>query len=155
MRSKLFAAGLAVVALSVAACGSSGSSSIAARPGRASGARLTRVYRVQLSGTAETSPGAPHGSGAAVIAFHGDSIVCWRFAHLHGFTNATFAHIHIGMKGRSGNVVVPLSTGPRLHHQGCVSVSPLLSKAIRSKPSRYYVNIRSKQYPGGAVRAQL
>ena len=111
MRSKLFAPGLAVVTLSVAACGSSGSNSIAARPGRASGGRPTRVYRVQLSGTAETLPGAPHGSGAAVIAFHGDSMVCWRFAHLHGFTNATFAHIHIGVKGRSGNVVASVGFG--------------------------------------------
>ena len=82
-------------------------------------------------------------------------MLCWRFAHLHGFTNATLAHIHIGTKGRSGDVVVALSTGPRLHHQGCVSISPVLSKRIWSQPSRYYVNIHSTQYPGGAVRGQL
>ena len=30
-----------------------------------------------------------------------------------------------------------------------------MSKKLRSEPSRYYVNIDSIQYPGGAVRAQL
>lgn len=152
---------LAVLALNLAACGSGGSSTTSgsARPASgvslASRSRPTRLYRVRLSGTAETPPGAPHGTGAAIIAFHGHSMVCWRFAHLHGFTNATLAHIHIGTKGRSGNVVVALSTGPRLHHQGCVSISPVMSKKLRSEPSRYYVNIDSIQYPGGAVRAQL
>jgi hypothetical protein len=68
------------------------------------------------------------------IAIHGSSVVCWRFAHLHGFTNATFAHIHVGAKGKSGNIVVPLSPGPRLHQGGCVPVSATLVKAIEHNP---------------------
>jgi hypothetical protein len=114
------------------------------------------IYRVRLSGgKAETPPGAPQGTGTAVIAFHGSSLVCWRFAHLHGFLDATFAHIHSGATGKSGNIVVPLSTSPALHHQGCVPVSAALVKAIERHPANYYVNIHSRQYPGGAVRAQL
>jgi hypothetical protein len=156
MRSKLVTSGLAVVALGVTGCGSSGSGTTPTSASRKSQAsRPTRIYRVQLSGPAETPPGAPHGGGKAIIAFHGDSLVCWRFAHLRGFTNATFAHIHVGKKGQAGNVVVALSTAPRLHHKGCVSISPVVSKAIWSVPSGYYVNVHSQQYPGGAVRAQL
>jgi hypothetical protein len=86
------------------------------------------------------------------IAFHGSSVVCWRFAHLHAFTNATFARIDIGVQGKSGNIVVALSTGPRLHHQGCVPVSAKLVKTIEDHPRGYYVNIHSTTYPGGAVR---
>ena len=156
MRSKLVTLGLAVVALGVTGCGSGGTVTTRAGTSRTSEAsRPTRIYRVQLSGAAETPPGAPDGSGKAIIAFHGDSLVCWRFAHLRGFTHATLAHIHTGGKGRGGKVVVALSTGPRLHHKGCVSINPVVSKAIWSAPSRYYVNIHSQQYPGGAVRAQL
>lgn len=152
MRSRLLVSSLAVLALGVTACGSS-SSKTGASAGKHRGP--VHIYRLALAGRAETPPGAPQGTGAAVIAFHGSSVVCWRFAHLHGFTNATFAHIHVGAKGKAGNIVVPLSTGPRLHHQGCVHLSASLVKAVEQNPGDYYVNIHSTQYPGGAVRAQL
>jgi hypothetical protein len=155
MRSKLITVGLAVVTLGGTACGSGGNATHTSASGTSERSRPTQIYRVQLSGPAETPPGAPHGGGTAIIAFHGASRVCWRFAHLRGFTQATFAHIHIGSKGQAGNIVVALSTAARLHHKGCVSISPVLSKAIWSTPSRYYVNIHSQQYPAGAVRAQL
>jgi hypothetical protein len=157
MRSKLLAPSLAILMLGVAACGSSSSSPNTSTPSSSTVKRAGpgQIYRVALTGTAETPRGAPNGTGAAVIALHGSSRVCWRFAHLHGFTNATFAHIHLGTTRKSGKVVVPLSTGPRLHHQGCVRVTATLVKAIEHNPRDYYVNIHSTTYPGGAVRAQL
>ncbi len=158
MRSKLLVPSLVALMLGVAACGSSSpSSKSSSRAGlpAAKGGGPVRIYRLALVGTAESPPGAPQGTGAAVIAFHGSSLVCWRFAHLHGFINATFAHIHMGVRGKSGNIVVPLSTAPALHHQGCAPVSAVLVKAIEHHPTDYYVNIHSTKYPGGAVRAQL
>jgi len=157
MRSKVVAA-VAVLVPGLAGCGGSGSGTggvthRAAVPG--SGSRPTEIYRVRLSGATETPPGAAHGVGDAIIAFHGDSLVCWRFAHLHGFTDATSAHVQIGAAGRTGQVVIGLSPGPRLHHQGCVPVSPALSSRIWARPNGYYVNVHSYQYPQGAVRAQL
>ena len=98
---------------------------------------------------------AKHGVGAAVIAFHGASMVCWRFAHLHGFTDATSARVDVGTVRRAGQTVIVLSPGPRLRHQGCVMVNPALSRKIVARPGGYYVLIESKQYPQGAVRAQL
>jgi hypothetical protein len=158
MRSKLLGLGLAGLMVSVTACGSSSSSSASSpKPGvsTAKGGGSLRIYRLTLAGRAETPPGAPNGIGAAVIAFHGSSTVCWRFSHLHGFINATLAHVHIGAKGTAGKVVVPLSTGPALHHRGCVPVNSRLVKAIEHNPHGYYVNVHSTKYPGGAVRAQL
>ena len=154
MRWKVFVPSVAVLMLGVAACGSSSTSSGSSKSSSQRG-RPTRIYRVALTGTAETPRGAPGGAGAAVISFHGSSVLCWRFAHLHGFAHATVAHIHSGAPGTSGNVVVPLSTGSRLHHKGCVHVKTALAKAIETNPRGYYVNIHSKQYPGGAVRGQL
>lgn len=63
---------LVTVALGIAGCGSSGSSSRSSAP--SSGRQVTglsaplRVYRVLLTGRAETPHGAAHGSGDAVIA---------------------------------------------------------------------------------------
>jgi hypothetical protein len=159
MRWKLAAPSLAIAALGVSACGggnasSSGSGSATAARSSAAAAPI-HLYRVRLTGAAETPPGAPNGAGAAVIAIHSGSVVCWRFTHLRGFTAATAAHIHMGAKGKSGNVVVPLSTGPKLRHRGCVRSSAAVVTAIARNPHKYYVNIHSNQYPAGAVRAQL
>jgi hypothetical protein len=162
MLPKLTLPALAMMTLGLAACGSSSGTGTtgsgahaAARTTALSRSRPTRVYTVALSGRAETTGGAPLGRGAAIIAFHGQSAVCWRFAHLHGFTDATVAHILAGAKGKTGAPVLALSTGPRLHHQGCVPISLAVTKLIWSHPNDYYVNILGARYPHGAVRAQL
>jgi SAM-dependent methyltransferase len=155
-RSRLALAGLAAVAVGVAACGSGAGNT----PGTSTRSVLKvgtgsppQIYRAQLSGAA--AGGAPGGVGTAIIALHGSSVVCWRFAHLHGFVGATGASIDVGAKGKSRRVIVALSNGPRLHHQGCARVSPQVVSAIRRDPSGYNVNIPSRRYPTGAVRARL
>jgi hypothetical protein len=153
MRSIFSSSSAAALALVLAACGSSGSSTSAGHHRARS--RPSHVYKVKLTGGAETPRGAPLGMGVAIIAVHGHVHVCWRFAHLHGFSGATIAHIHRGTKGHAGPVVVPLSIGTRLRHEGCVRTSRTLTKAMVHDPSGYYVNIHSTQYPGGAVRGQL
>jgi hypothetical protein len=160
MSPKLLVPGLAMAALALAACGSSSSSTSGSAAGAKHAKSKTGVhghtYHVTLSGKAETPPGAPNGSGAAVIALHGSTLkVCWRFSHLHGFTSATVSHIHRGKSGTAGPIVVPRSTTGKFHHKGCVPSSAAELKAIGRDPAGYYVNIHSKQYPGGAVRAQL
>jgi CHRD domain len=156
MRSKSCAAGVVLLMIGVAACGSSSSSSSASKGASSSAKRAgsPRIYRAALSGSAEVR-GAPTGRGAAVIAIHGSSQVCWRFAHLRGFTNATSADIHVGTTRKSGKVVLPLSTGTHLHHKGCAPVTATLAKAIEHSPGDYYVSITSAEYPRGAVRGQL
>ena len=159
MRSKLLTLAVIGSSLVLAACGSSSSSS-SSSAGGASAKRHrgapSHIYHLRLSGNAETPPGPAIGAGSAVIALHLSSRqVCWRFTHLHGFTNATFAHLHRGVKGTSGPIVVPLSTAPKLHHKGCVHANPTVMTAIAKDPHGYYLNIHSKQYPGGAVRSQL
>lgn len=156
MRSDLFAGAVVLAGMAAAGCGGGTSSTgahHAAVPG--SGTRPTQIYHVQMSGADGMPPGAKAGAGAAVVAFHGPSKLCWRFAHLHGFTSATSARVDVGAAGRDGQAVIVLSPGPRLHHQGCVQVSPALSKQIVSQPGGYYLSIQSKQYPQGAVRARL
>lgn len=155
MRGRRWKAGITAVAASVAlglaGCGGTSTKGHAAAPASAS---PLHVYRVMLSGRAERH-GAPTGVGVAIIAIHKGSVICWRFAHLHGFVNATAAHIHTGRRGSSGAVLVPLSTGPRLHHQGCTRAATSAVSAIVHDPGAHYVNVHSAAYPAGAVRGQL
>lgn len=151
MRRHRFGAGVVALAVGLAGCGGTTSSHHA--PARAG--RPLHVYRLAMSGRAETPPGARHGSGVAVIAIHPGSVVCWRFAHLHGFASATVAHIHTGRPGTAGPVLVPLSTGPALHHRGCTHASAAAITAIERDPRGHYLNIHSAGYAAGAVRGQL
>jgi hypothetical protein len=158
MRSMLVGLGLAGLTITLGACGSGGSSSTPGHPSRGAGARFghpVRVYRLVLDGKSVPHRGARTGTGHAVIAVHARSVVCWRFAHLHGFTGATGAEIRSAPKGKAGKVVIALSRGSHLHHQGCVRAHRAAVAAIERRPHNYYVNVRSRQYPNGAVRAQL
>ena len=104
------AAALGVPTVALCGCAGSGApagtGSLAPAVGAIARGRPARIYRAALSGAAETPAGPARGRGVAIIAFHGQSVVCWRFAHLHGFTNATSAAVHVGATKRSGPVVI-------------------------------------------------
>jgi hypothetical protein len=68
------------------------------------------------------------------------------------------AHIHKGQANENGNVVVPLtqpSDGDPGASSGCVTVKAALARAILKNPSRYYANVHTQAFPGGAIRGQL
>ena len=174
MRSRLLIPGLAVAVIGVAGCGSSSSSSSstsASTPAASTAASTStttksaaakvkkagsRTYTLKMTGAAETPAGAPGGTAKAVVTLSTKTgKVCWTFTSLSGFSNPTFAHIHLGAAGKAGNIVLPLSTGTTLLTKGCVPASTTLISAIAANPHGYYVNIHSKKYPGGAVRVQL
>lgn len=116
----------------------------------------SRTFHLALAGNEEIPPGAPKGSATVVLTLNVKTLqTCWGFSHLRGFTHPTFARIHRGVKKTAGPIIVPLSTGPTFRDNRCVPTSAAVMKPIEQKPTDYYVNIHSKQYPGGAVRSQL
>lgn len=153
MNSKLIIPLSVAAALAVSACGSSSSSG--SHPASHSSSRPVRTYHVVLTGKALKPPGAAQGAGAAVIALHHRAVVCYRFAHLHGFSGATTAFVGQGAKGQPGKVVLHLSRGKTVHHKGCAQGSRALGAALERNPTAYFVAIATKQYPKGAVRGQL
>jgi CHRD domain len=177
MRSRLLIPSVAVAVIAVAGCGSSSSSSSstsASTPATSTASTstststttspavakvkkaLSRTYAVKMTGPAETPAGAPGATAKAVVTLSTKTNkVCWTFTSLTGFDPPTFAHIHVGASGTSGNIVVPLSTGSTFKAKGCVPASAAIIGAIATNPHDYYVNIHSNKYPGGAVRAQL
>lgn len=73
---------------------------------------------------------------------------------------AAAAHIHKGVKGKAGDVVVPLLKKPTGAGKGKITgcaknVSKTLIKQILAKPSGFYGNIHTVKYGDGAVRGQL
>jgi hypothetical protein len=68
------------------------------------------------------------------------------------------AHIHKGGPGVDGSIVVDLITAPEsgTRFTGCTKhVARPLIRAILRHPRRYYVNVHTMDFPGGAVRGQL
>jgi hypothetical protein len=86
------------------------------------------------------------------------SKLCWDIRGLVGSVDdVTAIHIHSGIMGESGPVVVEFISG----NQGCTEVGPggLIRESdlrdMAEAPSNFYVDVHSKGYPGGAVRGQL
>ena len=72
-----------------------------------------------------------------------------------GLADVTAAHIHQGMAGQDGNVVLPLKTPADGSSGGCATVPADLAAKLVANPADYYVNVHTKEYPAGAVRGQL
>ncbi len=79
----------------------------------------------------------------------GLAYLCWRFAHLHGFTGARSAVV------LAPGAVIHLSTSSKLHHQGCRHLSAGLLALIARDPERYTVAIPTTSDPRGALSARL
>src|ERR687884_525333 len=116
-----------------------------------------RVFRVALAGENESPAGDPVATGAATIrAKAGQARVCYSLAVRDLSGRAAAAHIHRGAAGTAGPVVIPLKTpNASGRASGCAKTSKSLVKAILRRPSRYYVNVHTREFLGGAVRAQL
>jgi hypothetical protein len=115
------------------------------------------VLVASLEGRNEVTGGATDGQALELIGLQGNTLsysVSWR-----GIGTPTEAHIHAGVRGADGPVVVPLFTTPRPaggFASGTVTVTdPALLAALRSDPGGFYADLHATAFPGGAARAQL
>jgi CHRD domain len=142
---------LLVVAASVAAVGLVTASAHSQR------AAALRVFRVTLAGENETPAGDPVATGSATIrARAGQAKVCYTLAVRDLSGRAAAAHIHRGAAGVAGPIVISLRTPNAAGRaNGCAKAKRALVRAILARPSRYYVNVHTRDFLGGAIRAQL
>ena len=125
-----------------------------------------RTFHERLTGAKEVPRNASHATGTAsfTISRNGRSIRYRLTAHgLHG--KPTAAHIHLGSRKIAGGILIALKLRPfHLPASGVVtkkSFTPMrnvktFAQAIRAiRAGRTYVNIHTKKYPAGEIRAQI
>jgi CHRD domain len=155
VRAMLIAAALAAV-IAVAVVGVVGAGA------QSSGSKSKALFAV-LSGKKEISPttgekgaGDPDGRGTFSGMFDGNQL-CFGIT-VKNISTPIAAHIHRGSPRQNGPIVVTLvhpASGDPGASSGCTAVEGSLAQAIQRNPRRYYVNVHTGDFQGGAVRGQL
>src|SRR2546421_2946989 len=102
--------------------------------------------------------GDPKGSATGLIRVQGNRVTfafSWK-----GISAPTLGHIHQGVAGTNGDVKVPLFATAMPDNitaaAGVLTVSdPAIADALRANPTGLYLNLHTKELPGGAGRGQL
>ena len=134
---------------------------VLAAPGAASAATELELS-AELTGEVEVPTGDPDGTGTAELALRADQ-VCFRLVDVQAVAPINAGHIHRGVPGEAGPVVVPLLTDPAglpteelfTSEQACVDADPAVLGDIRADPAAFYVNLHNAEFPQGAIRGQL
>jgi hypothetical protein len=112
-----------------------------------------------LSGSEEVGGGDKNGKGFVSLEIFANGTICYDGKVQAIGRQLTGAHIHVGVAGTNGPIVVDLDpfnaqiTGNMAEH--CVVTTAELAGAIATNPTGYYVNVHTTAYPGGAIRGQL
>jgi len=108
--------------------------------------------KVELSGKNEVPPVSTSATGSGTFSVTPDGTI--RGAVTTSGIEGTMAHIHEGAAGANGPVRIPLTkNGNRWVVPDGAKLNEEQQKAL--KEGRLYVNVHSKEHPGGELRAQL
>jgi hypothetical protein len=114
--------------------------------------------RKEVDANGHTGAGDPNGRGSFTGIVDGNQL-CFGITVKDLGAAPVAAHIHGPARpNQSAGIAVgltpPSSPDPGAS-SGCVSVDPALASAILKHPHKYYANVHTTQFPGGAVRGQL
>lgn len=120
------------------------------------------TYSADLRSSNEVPPTGTSAYGSAFVTIDpGTSTLTWE-VNTHGIASPTLAHIHKGMAGANGPVLINFATSasdiPGGRTKGTVSIASLDAATLldlEANPAGYYVNVHSAAFPGGEIRGQL
>ncbi|QGN54751.1 CHRD domain-containing protein [Novosphingobium sp. Gsoil 351] len=147
-RVRLLALGATAAAVTLAGC---------ATVEEAAVSTVAQTYHANMTGAQEVGGGDPDGSGRADISVS-DRLnqVCWDIHDIRGIGEPTAAHIHSGVAGVNGPVVVPLTKNNEGTWKGCADRGTEWTQDyLKANHAAFYVNIHTADYPNGAIRGQL
>jgi hypothetical protein len=105
----------------------------------------------------EPGPGDENDTGEAQIEIKVAKLKVCYLVEYEDIETATAAHIHKGVKGEAGKIVVELFDGEQESPaEDCVKAKKerILKKIVKN-PADYYVNVHNGEFPDGAIRGQL
>jgi CHRD domain-containing protein len=162
MPKRIFIAGLlAVMAAAVvtagAVAGGAGTSQKKPEFKRAIALFAVMSGRKEVDAQGNRRAGDHEGVGSFTAMVSGSKL-CYGYT-VAGIGTPVAAHIHKGRPNQAGAVVLPLATLPTAGDPGttsdCTDIPAELAAAILKNPGKYYVNVHTAEFPGGAVRGQL
>lgn len=120
-----------------------------------SASAATEKFHATLTAASEVPPSKSTGSGEATASLDTATHELTYDVTFTGFaSDVTAAHIHgPAPEGKNAGVVVPLGNTPTSPIHGSAKLTPEQEKELVA--GMYYVNIHSKNNPGGAIRGQL
>ena len=148
MRRRHVFAGAAVLAVSA---------SVAAAP-LATGAPTSKPLFAAMTGAAEVpGPGDTNGTGAAIVLPVGPTTICYSIV-VNSIAKPAAAHIHSGVRGQAGDVVVTLkqpAKGTNGVSAACVDVDARDRQRAQGHAAEVLRQRPHADFPGGAIRGQL
>ncbi len=130
----------------------------AASPGGALRGQLSAsMLNAALNGSSEVpGPGDADGVGSAIVAVDTTANrACVLLSLANVDLPAAAAHIHSGVAGVAGPVVVGFTAPAGAVAASCGTASASVISGIVASPTGHYVNVHTAPFPGGAVRGQL
>ena len=118
--------------------------------------KATRL-KATLSGATEVPSGDPDGTGTTTVNLDVTKRqVCYEVT-VQKIDHPVGMHIHEGEAGKSGSIVLPLTTpaASDTTTTGCADADAGLIARMAANPGGFYLNVHSDAYPQGAVRGQL
>lgn len=111
---------------------------------------------IELEATLSGGTGGGGGSGVASVRVDvNNRELCFTLG-TQSMENATAAHIHDGLEGETGDMVVALAPPQNGSVDGCVrKIEPQLATKIAGNPERYYVDVHTGNETDAAIRGQL
>jgi hypothetical protein len=114
--------------------------------------------RKEIDADGHRGAGDLNGRGSFTAIVDGDQL-CFGITVKNLGAAPVAAHIHGPARpNQNAPVLVPLtapSGGDPGASSGCVTVDSGVAQAILKNPRKYYANVHTSQFPGGAVRGQL
>jgi hypothetical protein len=111
----------------------------------------------EVSSEGQANAGDANGVGSATVLIDGTT-VCFGIT-VNGLDQPIAAHIHRGVAGVNGPIVVsltqPASGDPGASSDCIADVDSSVLRELRANPGLFYVNVHTEAFPAGALRGQL
>ncbi len=122
-------------------------------PGSPPPAGGSATFDLTLAGSGQPGDGDTSGTGTATVTFDDDR-VCY-LVEVQVDSEVTALHLHEGPPDAEGEVLVNLDAPVGGSIDSCTVVGADVVSAVLADPAGHYLNVHTRDFPNGAIRAQF